>query len=70
MQECLAAQRSKSKWYLDSSCSRHMTGDKDQFFTLERKDEGLVNFGDNSKGKIIGIEKVQSLLLHSLKIYC
>ena len=33
-------------------------GDKNQFFILESKG-GLVTFGDNSKGKIIGIGKVK-----------
>ena len=36
-----------------------MTGDKDQFYTLEMKDGGLVTFGDNGKGKIVGIGKVK-----------
>ena len=41
-------------WYLDSGCSRHMTGDLSKFISLSRKDEGMVTFGDNKKGKIIG----------------
>ena len=36
-----------------------MTGDIDQFFTLESKDEGSVTFGDNHKGRIIGIGKIK-----------
>ncbi|MDM1786909.1 hypothetical protein HX128_20980, partial [Acinetobacter bereziniae] len=36
-----------------------MSGDEKQFFTLERKEGGIVTFGDNSKGKIIGIGKIQ-----------
>ena len=36
-----------------------MAGDKDQFFTLEMKDGGTVTFGDNGKGKIIGIGKIK-----------
>ena len=32
-----------------------MTGDKTQFTYLSLKDRGLVTFGNNSKGKIIGI---------------
>ena len=35
-----------------------MTGDKDQFVTLETK-EGVVTFGDNGKGHIVGIGKIQ-----------
>ena len=41
-------------WYLDSGCSRHMTGDKNCFLTFEKKDGGLVTFENNDKGKIRG----------------
>ena len=59
MQECLTAQGSKRRWYLDSGCSRHMTGDKEQFFILEMKEGGDETFGDGGKGKTIGIGKIQ-----------
>ena len=36
-----------------------MTGDINQFFTLESKDEGSITFGDNRKGRIIGIGKIK-----------
>ena len=39
---------------MDSGCSRHMTGDRNCFLTFERKDGGLVTFGNNDKGKIRG----------------
>ena len=32
-------------WYVDSGCSRDMTGDKDMFVNL-KKDKGSVMFGD------------------------
>uniref|UniRef100_A0A2N9GEE5 CCHC-type domain-containing protein n=1 Tax=Fagus sylvatica TaxID=28930 RepID=A0A2N9GEE5_FAGSY len=51
---CLMA-HGDEKWFLDSGCSRHMTGDKNKFTSLTLKDGGNVKFGDNSKGKIIGI---------------
>ena len=41
-------------WYLDSSCSHHMTGDKAMFSSISPKDEGYITFGDNAKGKIVG----------------
>ena len=59
--------RIKSKWYLDSGCSRHMTGDKKKFNKLDAKNGGHVTFGDNAKGKIIGIREIgnpQSLSIH------
>ena len=56
---CLEVKRKKSsKWYLDSGCSRHMTGNKDLFTSLKEKDGGNVNFGDNSKGKVVGIGSI------------
>ena len=36
-------------WYLNSSCSRHMTGDKSLFKIFESKKGGNVTFGDGSK---------------------
>src|SRR3954464_8718276 len=41
-------------WYLDSGCSRHMTGKRSMFQDLELKSAGEVKFGGNQKGKIIG----------------
>ena len=36
-------------WYLDSSWSRHMTGDRSLFKIFESKKGGNVTFGDGSK---------------------
>ena len=35
-----------------------MTGDKEQFNKLDAKEGGHVTFGDNTKGKIIGIGEI------------
>ena len=59
--------RTKSKWYLDSRCSRHMTGNKEHFNKLDAKDGEHITFGDNAKGKIIGIREIgnpQFLSIH------
>ena len=64
---CLKSTGTKNKWYLDSGCSRHITGNKEQFYKLDAKDGGHVTFGDNAKGKIIGIREIgnpQSLTIH------
>ena len=64
---CLKSRRKKSKWYLDSECSRHMIGYKEQFNKIDAKDGGHVTFGDNAKGKIISIREIsnhQSLSIH------
>ena len=41
-------------WYLDSGCSRHMTGDKTLFKTLKEKEDGFVTFGDGSHSQVLG----------------
>ena len=64
---CLKSIRIKSKWHVDSGYSRHMTEDKEQFNNLDAKDGGHVIFGDNAKGKIVGIREIghpQSLYIH------
>ncbi|XP_075091602.1 uncharacterized protein LOC107830463 [Nicotiana tabacum] len=48
----------KWKWYLDSACSKHMTGDKQLFKTVTQLDGGIVTFGDKSKGNVIGVGRV------------
>ena len=56
-------------WYVDSGCSKHMTGFKDDFKVLELKDGGEVTFGDNSKGLIRGkgvIGKNDSSSIHNV----
>ncbi|XP_059431545.1 uncharacterized protein LOC132165056 [Corylus avellana] len=42
-------------WFLDSGCSKHMTGDKSLFKELkEGKGGGSITDGDGSKSKVIG----------------
>ena len=41
-------------WYLDSGCSRHMTGDRSLFKVFESRKCGNVTFGDGSKSQIKG----------------
>ncbi|KAK0600398.1 hypothetical protein LWI29_014530 [Acer saccharum] len=45
---------SSNFWYLDSGCSRHMTGNKSFFETLVMEEGGYVTFGDGSKKKVVG----------------
>ena len=42
----------KKPGYLDSRCSRHITGDESLFQKLDRNRSENVTFGDNSKGAI------------------
>ena len=39
-------------WYLDSGCSKHMTGDRSLFKVFESKKGGNVTFSDESKSQI------------------
>ena len=39
-------------WYLDSDCSRHITGDQSLFKVFEYKKGGNVTFSDRSKSQI------------------
>ena len=55
---CLASKKLNRKWILDSGFFRHMTGDENQFISFEVKVGGIVTFGDNAKGKVIGIGKI------------
>ncbi|GAU38522.1 hypothetical protein TSUD_148040 [Trifolium subterraneum] len=50
-EECLLAVK-KRPWYLDSGCSRHMTGDRNSFLSFETREGGSVTFGNNEKASI------------------
>src|SRR3954467_1881580 len=41
-------------WFLDSGCSRHMTGDISLFVELHAKKKGYVTYEDNNRGAILG----------------
>jgi hypothetical protein len=56
-EECTLALQAKQKkrgWYVDSGCSKHMTGDRDMFLTLRKERDGSVSFGNDDSAKIIG----------------
>ncbi|XP_073017771.1 uncharacterized protein [Primulina eburnea] len=44
----------ESIWFLDSGCSRHMTGNKDLLSEIVDCKGPTITFGDNSKGKAVG----------------
>ncbi|GJT50813.1 retrovirus-related pol polyprotein from transposon TNT 1-94 [Tanacetum coccineum] len=41
-------------WYLDSGCSKHMTGDRSQLTNFVNKFFGIVKFGNDHVAKILG----------------
>ena len=48
----------KKNWYIDSRCSKHMTGDTSKFTHISPKNSGHLTYDDNNKGKILGVEKI------------
>ena len=53
-------------WYVDSGCSRHMTGKKFDFLSLTAIEGGSVAFGNDKSGTIVGIGKIGESLSHSI----
>jgi hypothetical protein len=41
-------------WYLDSACSKHMTGDRGLLINIQMARGGRITFGDGSQAKVIG----------------
>ncbi|XP_069149659.1 uncharacterized protein [Solanum lycopersicum] len=57
------SERSSSQcWYMDSGCSKHMTGNVKNFLSLKTLQGGGVSFGDVKKGYILGVGKVEKSL--------
>ncbi|XP_070020576.1 uncharacterized protein [Nicotiana sylvestris] len=59
---------SDQQWFRDSGCSKHMTGNTMDFFSLKALQEGSVSFGNGKKGYILGVIKVGKSLTHSIEI--
>jgi len=50
----------KLMWYLDSGCSKHMTGETSQLINLKWKPSGFFTYGDNNRGRILGVGDIGS----------
>ncbi|XP_073121350.1 uncharacterized protein [Henckelia pumila] len=50
--------KEEESWYLYSGCSRHMTGNDKLLFELVKYHGPTITFGDNSKGKTVGKDKI------------
>ena len=55
----LTLQGQEHIWYLDSGCSRHMTGFKSLLDDYVKKDDPVVTYGDNSKGQTKGFGTIK-----------
>ncbi|XP_050909787.1 uncharacterized protein LOC127123628 [Lathyrus oleraceus] len=58
----------KRLWFLDSGCSRHMTGDASMFIKFDENESGHVTYEVNMKGKILGEGIVGNTLQLPLEI--
>jgi len=48
-------------WYLDSACSKHMTGDRALLKDIQMARGGRIAFGDGSQAKMIGNGQINIL---------
>ena len=55
----LTLQGQEHIWYLDSGCSRHMTGFKSLLDDYVKKDGPAVTYGDNSQGQTKGFGTIK-----------
>ena len=53
-------------WFLDSGCSKHMTGDESKFLSLSVYHEGIVTFENNLIGNIVAVGKIGMSLSRSI----
>lgn len=60
LQVCLATSSNKSKWYLNSGCSRHITKDLSKLTNLKEINYYEVTFDDSGNGKVIRIGNVEN----------
>ncbi|XP_069143555.1 uncharacterized protein [Solanum lycopersicum] len=67
MNEKGSVTRKQQQWYLDSACSRHMTGDKSSFLSLKNIKGGNVAFGNGKSDEIQGIGKVGPMDTHAIE---
>ncbi|XP_070029674.1 uncharacterized protein [Nicotiana sylvestris] len=58
---------SGQQWFMDSGCSKHMTGNTTDFLSLKALQGGSVSFGNGKKGYILGDGKVGKSLTHSIE---
>nr|GEZ25640.1 hypothetical protein [Tanacetum cinerariifolium] len=56
-------------WYLDSGCSKHMTGDRSQLINFVQKFMGTVKFGNDHVAKIMGYGDYKIGIVTILRVY-
>ena len=58
MQEQQVSYVEGSTWFLDSNCSRNLTGDRSLLIDIVKCSGPRITFGDDSKGKTVGKGKI------------
>nr|GEZ82625.1 retrovirus-related Pol polyprotein from transposon TNT 1-94 [Tanacetum cinerariifolium] len=56
-------------WYLDSECSKHMTGDRSQLINFVQKFLGTVKFRNDHVAKIMGYSDYKIVNVTILRVY-
>lgn len=59
--------KNKNWWYINSACSRQMTKNRKNFFSLKAYEEESAGFEYGKKGDIISIGKVRKSHSHGIK---
>ncbi|GJU21224.1 hypothetical protein Tco_1154566 [Tanacetum coccineum] len=62
---CLKCDLLPNDWFVDSGCTKHMTGNRKLFTLYKAHDGGHVIFRSNLKGKVIGEDETVNLVKSS-----
>ncbi|XP_070035649.1 uncharacterized protein [Nicotiana tomentosiformis] len=62
-----AMKGSNQRWYIDSGCSKHMTGSTNDFLSVKALQGGSVSFGNGKKGYILGVGRIGKSPTHSIE---
>jgi hypothetical protein len=62
VEECsiaLQAENNRNQWCVDNGCSKHITGDKVAFVSLDQRKGGSVTFVNDNFSKVMGKGTIQ-----------
>ncbi|KAL5539416.1 hypothetical protein UlMin_045367 [Ulmus minor] len=67
---CVVDSIDKSDWYFDSGCTKHMTGDIRNFYSLDDFGTGTIVYGNGEISNILGVGQVDITGLPSMDKVC
>ncbi|KAL5543708.1 hypothetical protein UlMin_007492 [Ulmus minor] len=67
---CVVESIDKSDWYFDSGCTKHMTGDIRNFYSLDDFGTGTIVYGNGEISNILGVGQVDITGLPSMDKVC